>query len=216
MIGPQGPVGPQGPQGPKGETGATGPAGPTGATGPAGAPGAAGAAGSAGQSVAITSLAVGDTNCPNGGSKFQVGNTITFACNGSTVAGSGSSSSYGSGNLELTRCDDLVSFSLDSNFNNSFYLNSVTMSQVSKNCNNLTLTMVFQITNPKQSSSIAYQANDKIYCEKVLTGGDPVSEANSFTMGSAAVCRVNKTGATIALSDIVTLDIESLVGFQIT
>ena len=220
-IGPQGLIGPQGPQGltgPKGDRGDKGERGERGETGAPGAAGSAGAPGASGQSVVITSLASGDINCPNGGSKFQVGATVTFACNGtaSTSSGSGSSSSFGSGTLELTRCDDLVSFSLDSSFNNSFYLDTVTMSQVSKNCNDLTLTMVFQISNPKTSSTLGYSAGDKIYCEKLLSGGDPASENNSFTMSASASCRVNKTGASLNLSQISTLDIESVVGFQIT
>ena len=215
LIGPQGPVGPKGDRGEKGERGEKGDKGDPGAPGAVGAPGAPG---SSGQSVIITTLASGDSNCPNGGSKFQVGSTITFACNGTTSAtgGASSSSSFGSGTLELTRCDDLVSFSLDTSFNNSFYLNTVTMSQVSKNCNNLTLTVVFQISSPKISSSLGYSAGDKIYCEKILTGGDSASENNSFTMSSTATCRVNKTGTILTLSQISTLDIESVVGFQIT
>lgn len=222
-VGPQGAIGPQGPQGPIGPAGAKGEKGDTGATGATGASGPAGPAGApgtSGQSVVVTALLSGDLNCPNGGSKFQVGTTITFACNGSAgSSGSGgaggSSGSSGSGTVEVTRCDDLVSFSLDTNFNNRFYLNSVTISQVHRDCNNLTLTMVFQITSPKPSSVIEYQADDKIYCEKVLTGGSVSSDNNSFVMPSNAVCRVNKTGATIALSNIATMDIDSVIGFQI-
>lgn len=220
-VGPQGLIGPQGPQGdqgPKGDRGEKGEKGDKGEPGAPGSPGGAGATGIAGQSVVITSLSNGDSNCPNGGSKFQVGTTITFACNGSnsTSGSSGSSSSFGSGTLELTRCDDLVSFDLDASFNSTFYLDTVTMSQVSKNCNNLTLTVVFQVSNPKISSAPGYSAGDKIYCEKDLTGGDPASESNSFTMSPTASCRVNKTGSPLTLSQISTLDIESVVGFQIT
>lgn len=222
-VGPQGPIGPQGPrgeQGPQGIQGAKGDKGETGATGPQGPAGAAGAPGVAGQSVVVTSLLSGDANCPNGGSKFQIGTTITFACNGSAGSGGtgagGSSGSFGAGTLELTRCDDMVSFNLDTNFNNRFFLNSVTMSQVSGNCVNLTLTMVFQISNPKATNVSDYQANDKIYCEKALTGGDVASASNTFVMANNAPCRVNKTGASILLGNIATADIESVVGFQIT
>lgn len=219
LIGPQGPVGPEGAKGEKGEKGDPGASGASGAQGLPGARGADGAPGLAGQSVVISSLASGDANCPNGGSRFQVGGMITFACNGSNSlasGGSGSSTNYGSGNLELTRCDDLVSFNLDASFNNNFFLDSITMSQVSKNCLNLTLTMVFQISNPKTSSATNYAANDKIYCEKSLTGGDPASESNVFVVPGNNVCRVNKTGAQISLSNIATVDIESIIGFQIT
>lgn len=219
-VGPQGAIGPQGPQGPAGAKGEKGDKGESGAPGTAGAPGAAGPAGVPGQSVVITSLSSGDTNCPNGGSKFQVGTTITFACNGSNSTGTGSSSSFGSGTLELTRCDDVVAFSLNTNFNNNFFMNSVRISQVSKNCNDLTLTMVFQILNPKPSSASGYEANDKIYCEKTLSGGDSASENNSFLMTSTANCRVQKPDLTfrspITLASIVASDFDSIVGFQIT
>jgi hypothetical protein len=38
--------------------------------------------GVAGTSVVATTLAAGDTNCPTGGSRFTVGSTVTWACNG--------------------------------------------------------------------------------------------------------------------------------------
>ena len=61
----------------------TGPAGPPGAKGDPGQPGSAdGAPGPAGESVSSAALAVGDLNCPNGGSRFTVGAAITYACNG--------------------------------------------------------------------------------------------------------------------------------------
>lgn len=215
-VGPQGLIGPQGPAGERGPIGPQGPAGARGEKGEIGPAGPSGPVGASGQSVVITSLSSGDSNCPNGGSKFQVGATITFACNGTSSSGSGSSSNYGSGTIELTSCDDVVSFNLDANFDDDFYLDSVKMSQVSGRCESLTLTMVFQISNPKISSVLNYQAGDKIYCEKVLSGGNVASQNNSYIMNSSAICRVNKTGSTITLGDIATQDIETLVGFQIT
>jgi hypothetical protein len=88
QVGPQGPQGIQGPKGDTGATGATGPEGPAGPTGADGedgadgAPGAAGADGEDGVSVTSETLAAGDTNCANGGSKFTAANGITYACNG--------------------------------------------------------------------------------------------------------------------------------------
>ena len=222
-VGPQGLIGPQGPAGPQGLIGPQGPAGPQGLIGPqgpAGAPGQAGPAGAAGQSVIITSLSVGDIYCANGGSKFQVGSTITYACNGAASSGGtgsgGSSGSFGNGSVEVTRCDDLVTFNLETNFNNRFYLDSVTMSQVSGKCINLTWTMVFQISNPRISVTTDYVANDKIYCKKVLSEGNPASESNTFVLPSNAECRVNKIGPVFSMSKIATSDIESVIGFQIT
>ena len=218
-VGPQGAIGPQGPQGiqgEKGDTGATGPAGPAGANG---APGANGINGINGQSVVLTSLNIGDSNCPNGGSKFQVGSTTTFACNGTAGSG-GSSSSYGNGSVELTRCDDSVTFGLNANFNSSFYLNSVTMSQVSGQCVGLTLTLVFQISASKSSPSTAYSANNKIYCKYSLISGDTNRNDNIYRLPSNTSCSTDPEfivgNGTMTMSAIATEDIDSVVGFQIT
>ncbi len=58
-----------------------------GATGPNGANGTNGTNGTPGESVTLTSLAVGDANCPNGGTRLTVGGTNTYACNGAAGAG---------------------------------------------------------------------------------------------------------------------------------
>ncbi len=81
-AGPAGPVGPQGDKGDKGDAGDPGAAGPAGAPGDVGPAGPAGADGADGVSVTSTALAAGDSNCPNGGSKFTAVNGATFACNG--------------------------------------------------------------------------------------------------------------------------------------
>ncbi|MFL5415612.1 MAG: LamG-like jellyroll fold domain-containing protein, partial [Myxococcales bacterium] len=92
LAGPQGVQGPQGLQGPIGLMGATGAAGAQGPQGPAGPAGATGAtgpqgpAGPAGTSVVATVLSIGDAQCPFGGTKFQTGSTISFACNGAPGA----------------------------------------------------------------------------------------------------------------------------------
>lgn len=65
-----------------GKDGAPGPAGPTGPTGLAGPAGATGPQGQAGVSVTSSQLAVGSTDCPNGGSQFTSTSGTTFACNG--------------------------------------------------------------------------------------------------------------------------------------
>lgn len=85
-------TGPTGPAGPTGPTGATGPAGPAGApgpTGPAGPQGPIGSTGPPGTGATVTSLATGDTNCPNGGAQIADGNSppdVAYACNGATGA----------------------------------------------------------------------------------------------------------------------------------
>lgn len=207
LLGPQGPIGPQGARGEKGETGPQGPIGASGPSGPAGV---------AGQSVVLTSLSNGDSFCANGGTKFQAGNTVTYACNGSSGGGSSSSTSFGGNNLELLRCDDLVTFNLGANFDHKFFLDFVRISDVNRKCIDLTLTMVFQITDPKQSDSNKYAANNKIYCSYPLTGGDKSIDTNIFTIPSSTACIVKPGDTSITLSDIATSDIDSIVGFQIT
>jgi hypothetical protein len=90
VQGPTGSTGVQGPTGgigPTGPTGGVGPAGPTGAgiqgpTGNVGPLGPTGGTGLPGLSVATTALTYGDAICQYGGSKFVVGLSTTYACNG--------------------------------------------------------------------------------------------------------------------------------------
>jgi hypothetical protein len=78
--GPGGPTGPQGAAGPSGAQGPKGDAGDAGAAGPQGQQGAQGPQGPAGQSVALTALAAGDLNCPNGGVAVNVGSDAAYVC----------------------------------------------------------------------------------------------------------------------------------------
>jgi hypothetical protein len=83
--GPRGPRGPKGPAGPAGAPGPAGPAGAKGDNGAAGANGTNGSAGANGQSVAVSTvpLAGEEGKCVGtGGSKFTVGATNAYACNG--------------------------------------------------------------------------------------------------------------------------------------
>jgi len=86
--GDTGATGPQGPAGEKGDTGdlgATGPQGlqgPQGDTGPQGPRGDTGPEGPGGASVEGESVDVGDSRCPNGGTRFYVGSRTLYACNG--------------------------------------------------------------------------------------------------------------------------------------
>ncbi|MEW5849918.1 MAG: hypothetical protein AB2A00_14075 [Myxococcota bacterium] len=66
--------------GPAGERGEPGPAGPQGAEGPQGP------VGPQGESVTLEEVAPGDAVCPEGGSRFTVGNTVTYACHGAVGA----------------------------------------------------------------------------------------------------------------------------------
>lgn len=78
-----GAVGDRGPEGAAGEAGATG------EPGEPGAPGGPGEPGEAAEPVSISELAVGDVNCPQGGTAFMVGEDLSYACNGgpATTAG---------------------------------------------------------------------------------------------------------------------------------
>lgn len=60
--------------------------GPRGADGAPGAAGADGAPGVDGESAQIATVAAGDANCPNGGSRISVGDNQVFACNGNDGA----------------------------------------------------------------------------------------------------------------------------------
>jgi hypothetical protein len=79
----KGPRGPKGATGPAGSQGPVGPAGSAGPKGDAGAPGSAGTPGAPGASVASSEEPIGTAKCEGrGGSKFVVGATTTYACNG--------------------------------------------------------------------------------------------------------------------------------------
>ena len=56
--------------------------GPQGVPGTPGVNGKDGANGKDGMSVTSSSLAIGDVNCPNGGSRFQSASGVTYACSG--------------------------------------------------------------------------------------------------------------------------------------
>jgi hypothetical protein len=76
-------IGTQGPKGDKGDKGD-----PCLSTDPAcvGPKGDAGAPGAPGTSVTVTPLAVGNANCPNGGTMFTAANGVSYACNGAGAA----------------------------------------------------------------------------------------------------------------------------------
>jgi len=83
--GPQGPVGPQGEEGPVGPRGDRGPAGPRGDPGPqgeVGAQGPIGPIGPAGHDVVLSSVAVGNVNCPDGGVEVVGKGGTQYVCNG--------------------------------------------------------------------------------------------------------------------------------------
>jgi len=95
-TGATGAQGLKGDTGSTGNTGATGDQGPKGDTGRQGLPGDKGDTGNTGEtgnpgtSVTVLALAVGDANCPHGGSQFTVGAVNAYACTGANgTSGSG-------------------------------------------------------------------------------------------------------------------------------
>lgn len=69
--------------GPAGKQGPAGPTGPAGLAGPAGSVGPSGPAGAVGAGATVTTLAVGDSNCPGGGVSVTDGSgNIAYACDG--------------------------------------------------------------------------------------------------------------------------------------
>jgi len=83
INGPQGSKGDTGATGPQGPIGLTGPKGDTGLTGPQGIPGTAGTNGAPGVSPTVTTVPVGDANCPAGGAAItDANNSTAYVCSG--------------------------------------------------------------------------------------------------------------------------------------
>ena len=228
-VGPQGLIGPQGPQGPKGdpgERGAIGPQGIQGIPGPAGAPGANGAPGVNGLSVQISNASISE--CPNGGTKFSVGSSVSYACNGSNSGASGGTSVSGVGQVNLTTCDrnKTVNFRFSTIFKNAdFFLDKVLITGVDEQCTGSKLQLFFKITNPLNSNTSVYLENDLMKCSITLSGGtNPKNstEGNteySYEMPSNQSCdRSHGDGSTatsIELGKIGSRDVEYIIGFEI-
>jgi hypothetical protein len=106
-----------------GQPGAPGPAGPNGSPGAPGSPGSPGKDGTNGrdgQSVTSEALGAGDSNCPNGGSKFTAASGgVTYACNGADgTAGAVADGSVGTDQLANdavtpAKLGGIVTFSID-------------------------------------------------------------------------------------------------------
>ena len=168
LVGPQGPPGPAGVAGKdgfvglNGQDGKDGIDGAPGAAGPQGPAGANGAAGAAGASVAVVALAVGDTNCPIGGSKLVDANGVeTFICNGrpgqpgaqgaqgvqglqgtpgTGGGGGGNGTRFGVGSLGIGACDDAVEVELKHLFaGGQFTMNQVVITGLADACDTYTL-----------------------------------------------------------------------------
>jgi Collagen triple helix repeat (20 copies) len=88
-AGAQGPAGPAGPTGPEGKQGGEGKEGKEGKQGIQGKEGKQGIQGEEGESVTVTSLSKGNTNCKEGGAEVTNKSGTAYACNGVAGAGGG-------------------------------------------------------------------------------------------------------------------------------
>lgn len=247
-VGPQGLTGATGPAGPAGEQGIQGlqgPAGPAGPQGPAGPPGSstnagaqgpqgpAGPAGPAGGTVVVTSLASGDANCANGGTRLTAADgTVSYACNGSGGSGGGGSLSYGTGQVTVGTCDENVTVNIGREFTLSgFVIKNIRIDDLAGACNGKILNIYFKtfaapkiLVNPgtkytnAQTLKCAFSPlqlnasstdNDGLVASDVIGGASPkVAPLGCTVVGGSAT--------TFNLTDISTADIEDKIGFEIT
>ena len=180
--------------GPTGATGAQGPAGPAGAQGPAGAPGLIGT------TVLAVVVAEGSSECGGlGGSKFVIGATTTYACNGSGGSG-GTTFTFGQGRVQIGTCDTNaeVGFTFPTRWSGEdFYLNKVTVTGVDGHCIGSTLKLYFKIktSGTIYITSSGYGLGDNIVCSHPLRDTEPGLASNPgtrtdnvFTINSSTSC----------------------------
>jgi Collagen triple helix repeat (20 copies) len=199
LIGPEGEPGPagvagrDGAAGLNGSDGAPGPQGPQGPQGAAGVAGSEGPQGAPGQGAVAVRLAVGSTNCPNGGTQITDGSgVITYVCNGArgpsgpsgpagatgaqgpAGTGSGGTSINGTGQISLAACDDDITVAFRSIFvQNGFILRQINMSGLNATCNTRTISVFFPI---------------KLNADRPSVGGNP-SQTPPYTYGAAEANR---------------------------
>lgn len=174
LVGPEGKPGPAGVRGRdgaaglNGNDGAPGPQGPAGAAGAQGLQGLQGPPGSPGQSVVTVQLAIGSTNCPNGGTQITDGSgVVTFVCNGERGApgasgstgatgatgaqgpagtGGGGTSINGTGQISLGACDSNLTVDFSSLFvSNGFILRKINMNDLASACNTRRVSVFFPV-----------------------------------------------------------------------
>lgn len=196
LVGPEGqpgPAGVAGRDGAAGLNGADGAPGPQGVQGEAGAPGPQGPQGAPGQSPVTVQLAVGSTNCPNGGTQITDGSgVITYVCNGERGAsgpsgpagatgaqgpagtGGGGTTINGTGQISLAACDTEIVVAFRSIFvRDGFILRQINMRNLDDACNGRTINVFFPIresattgTNPTPPYSFVAEPNrDYVDCQ---------------------------------------------------
>lgn len=171
LVGPEGqpgPAGVAGRDGAAGLNGSDGAPGPQGPQGVAGVAGAQGPQGEPGRSAVTVQLAVGSTNCPNGGTQITDGSgVITYVCNGARGAsgpsgpqgatgatgatgpagtGGGGGNINGSGQISLGACDTDLTVTFSSIFvADGFILRQINMTDLAEACNGRKIRVFFPI-----------------------------------------------------------------------
>lgn len=232
VQGLQGPIGLPGPAGPSGKDGRDGPAGaagvagaagemgpigPAGAVGQPGAAGAAGAAGVAGQSgvagagVTVTTFSGAQGGCTDGGTKFTVlGQSDTYACNGTGGSGSGGSS-FGAGYAGIGSCDTSVQISFSTDYDsissNELKLTAIVVYQLAGACDGNTLRAIIKIKSPKDSTENFYESGHSYECSTVLSL-DSSSGVNANSVALTSNDCVNTTTNAATFNSIWATDID--------
>jgi len=214
-VGPQGPAGPAGTQGPAGpgvavvELASGDTACPAGGTkfvtadgksslacnGLSGGSGGTGPAGPAGASVVssvidATGGAHPDSHCPQGGSKFEVNGTITYACNGAGGSGGGGPTE---GIQTVAACtgplnSDAIKILPIGHFSSSdkdFILTAVTLQNVDVKCRNFAQTeidLVMDSHDPLPSGTNKYNPGDSVVCQITNTSTVGLDPKTSLTI----------------------------------
>ena len=174
----------------------------------------AGGGGGSGSIVTTTLNPGDDANCVNGGTKLVNGATVTYACNGSVTDGN-----LGLGNVSLASCDSNISVSIENEFDgDTFYLSSITMTNVDNACaNNKLVTYVpIKASGPKKGSSSKYDIRTP--ADMVVCNINSVSVAGSAVVVSdaTATCKVKRTNTTITFAEINAEDIGTKIGLTLS
>lgn len=221
-----------------------GAAGAAGATGATGAQGPQGLQGEPGEGVVVDTspagLALVASECESGGKAFRDGDgNLTYLCNGTGGTGGGG---FSAGINGLAGCSEIVEFSVIHHFDNSvkeFLLDGFKLKGLNVACLNVgnfaSLNFSIQNSGTVNYTQPRYVAGDSISCSDLITAeirsaalaaknesdelefifGD-VSEPGAGQFELNPTCTIERTSATILLSQISSRDLGDTVAFQFT
>ena len=217
--------------------------GATGATGATGAQGPQGLQGEPGEGVVIDTTAPGlalvAANCESGGRAFRDGDgNLTYLCNGTGGTGGGG---FSAGINGLAGCSEVVEFSVIHHFDNSakeFLLDGFKLKGLNIACLNVGnyagLNFSIQESGAVNYSQPRYLSGDSISCSNIITdeirnaalAAKSDSDELDFIFGDVNLlssqieinptCTIERTSATILLSQISSRDLGDAVAFQFT